>query len=483
MRRTILVVLASALGCQGVLDGDGTDQAGGPGEPDDGDPRMAECRSLAATGDPALDGAAIRSCLADVGEAVLAPGEYWIDRPIDMPASALLRGADPASRPVLRLLPGHGANYMLAFAQSSPADRPARVADVNLDAHGGIDNPANQAIVLFSADNAIVERADVFSEAGSQPAGRQLPASIYFICDTCRGGEARQVRMFGNFYGVIFRGQNADAANRVAESEIFANQCDPITFSGYGVAEGNWIHDNGWDCANGPIPGGGIYTLTNPAGGVIRGNTIERTCGHGLDLDRAANLVIEDNNVSQPGFQFGGAAPWCGWASGALLHGLRDSVIRRNQFSADGARNRVGPGGYDIYAAFGQPMFSDLPAGGDSVVGVIFSEPRDGGEWSSERNVVEDNAVQAACGPDEGCVGVGLFASRGTGYAGVDWSAATTNYFTGNRTFGSNVGSVRCGGNWFAGNSDCPAGAPSPCNDDDYQHGAGDFRNDGCSFY
>ena len=78
---------------------------------------------------------------------------------------------------------------------------------------------------------------------------------------------------------------------------------------------------------------------------------------------------------------------------------------------------------------------------------------------------------------------VGLFASRGTGYAGSDWSAGTTNYMTGNRTFGSNVGSVRCGGNWYAGNSDCPAGATAPCNDDDYQHAAGDFRNDDCSFF
>lgn len=73
--------------------------------------------------------------------------------------------------------------------------------------------------------------------------------------------------------------------------------------------------------------------------------------------------------------------------------------------------------------------------------------------------------------------------ARGTGYGpGQSWSAQTTNYFTGNTTFGSNVGSVRCGGDWFAGNSTCDAGSPPPCNDDDYQH-AGAFHNDSCPFY
>ena len=69
-------------------------------------------------------------------------------------------------------------------------------------------------------------------------------------------------------------------------------------------------------------------------------------------------------------------------------------------------------------------------------------------------------------------VGLGYFVSRATGYnAAGEWSAETTNYFTGNSPFGSNIGSKRCGGNWYAASSECIEGALEPeCNIDDPQH-------------
>lgn len=73
--------------------------------------------------------------------------------------------------------------------------------------------------------------------------------------------------------------------------------------------------------------------------------------------------------------------------------------------------------------------------------------------------------------------------TRGTGLDHGTWSAATTNYFTGNDPYGSQVGSVRCGGNWFAANSTCNQGSAAPCNVDDYQHTADWLRSDACRDY
>ena len=47
--------------------------------------------------------------------------------------------------------------------------------------------------------------------------------------------------------------------------------------------------------------------------------------------------------------------------------------------------------------------------------------------------------------------------------------------------YGSNVGSRRCGGNWYAANSSCEESASdADCNTDDWQHDGDWARNDGC---
>lgn len=456
-----------------------------PPTPDAGageDPALTACRNLAPAPSAEETTVAIQGCLDRFGLASLGPGVYPITRGLTIPASALLEGrGDP--RPLVQLQPGtgFGGNYVVTFTAASPPSAKARVRHLRIDAHDALGLYANAAIVHFGVDNAVVEDAELFNE--TMPVAGHGMAGAYFICDTCTGNELRASQLHGSFYGVIFRGRDAGAQNVAAGNELYDLKCDGFTFSGYGIADGNLIHDVGYDCENGPIPGAGAYTLVNAAGGVMRANRIWNTCGHGLDLDRGASFLIEDNVVSSPGYPFGGYAPWCGWAAGALFHGLRDTTIRRNTIVNDGgARNRVGAGGYDIYAAFGRAAFTDLPAGAATVIGAIFSEPRITEGWEARNDVVENNQFRASCADGEGCTGLGLFTSRSTGYDGTDWSAATTNYFTGNASFGSDVGSVRCGGDWFAGSSDCPPGAPAPCNDDDHQH-PGTFHSDGCSFF
>ncbi|PKN44539.1 MAG: hypothetical protein CVU63_10300, partial [Deltaproteobacteria bacterium HGW-Deltaproteobacteria-20] len=106
--------------------------------------------------------------------------------------------------------------------------------------------------------------------------------------------------------------------------------------------------------------------------------------------------------------------------------------------------------------------------------------------WLTTGNTIEDNTFVAGC--NSPCVGLGYFVGRETGFAADgSWSAQTTNYFRRNTPFGSNIGSKRCGGNWYAANSTCVAGnLDADCNIDDPQHeGAGHdwARNDECSHY
>lgn len=168
--------------------------------------------------------------------------------------------------------------------------------------------------------------------------------------------------------------------------------------------------------------------------------------------------------------------------SSSLIEG---NVVENNSRST----NRVGLGGdpNQVFRSATAPAFSDLPSGQKQVISFVLARRQNGYKFVNG-NVIRDNSLRAYCVPSSVCVGLGYFASRSTGYGpGGSWSAGTTNYYTLNDPFGSQIGSVRCGGNWYAANSTCTsASSPPDCNADDYQHNppAGTtFRNDGCNFY
>lgn len=415
----------------------------------------------------------IQTCLDQKGHALLAPGTFPIARGLSVPASGQLVG--PAT---LVLQPGNGGNFMLHFAADSPASAKARIAHLTLNAHNAIDGAANAAIVHMGVDNGRIEDCDLGNDGAPRVGHHE--AAVYVICESCTGNEVVGSRLHDTFYGIIFHPPTAQANNVIDSSEIHDTKCDAITFAGYGVATNNRIHEMGRDCENGPIPGAGVYTLLNSVGGVIRGNTMWNSCGHGMDMDRSANFTIENNHVYDPGYTWNGAAPWCGGAAAAFLLDMSECTIRGNTFENSGRpQNRVADSNQVMHAV-GAAAFSDLPQGGQQVIAFVLARrPQSGG---ATHNTVADNSFHASCGGG-GCTGLGWFTSRGTGYDGATWSASTTNYFTGNNPFGSDVGSKRCGGNWYAANSTCGAGAASPCNQDDFQHTADWERSDGCYQY
>jgi hypothetical protein len=108
-----------------------------------------------------------------------------------------------------------------------------------------------------------------------------------------------------------------------------------------------------------------------------------------------------------------------------------------------------------FYSAWNAPTFSDLPFGGNSVIAFCFAETdvlkkpfQNQPLIQTQQNIIRNNIFIASPG------GVGYFSSRNTGFdANFNWSAQTTNFFTLNNPTGSNHGSVRCGGNWYAANN------------------------------
>jgi len=269
----------------------------------------------------------------------------------------------------------------------------------------------------------------------------------------------------------------------IRQNHIYNNKCDGITFVSYGVAEKNTIYQNGWDCENGPIPGASIYSLKNKDGGRLIGNKMYNTCGHVIDIDRGDHFHIEGNHAYDPGYRWGGKYNYCA-GSAIFLLDVRQFKIIGNTFENKGRNWNNGFDPNAVTRAVGAAAFSDLPFGSKTAIAFVLAK-RPNSSDTTTSNTIENNKMRAYCSGG-GCGGLGYFTSRGTGHKGTAWSASTTNYFRGNDPFGSQVGSVRCGGNWYAGNSTCGQGAKPPCNSDDYQHNPpkGDnFRNDKCNFY
>lgn len=426
------------------------------------------CDALTPEADPAANAAAIDACLA-TGHATLAPGRFEIDRGIAVPAGAVLAGAG-AGVSVLALTSGVSGCLLYLGGE-------ATVQDLGLDGQDRLEFTYTNSIVILSGSYNRVSRTWIGNSGGTHRGAHTV--GVYWLDAAGVGNVVEDSELYGTFYGAIFvAGLPAGSGNRLQGSTLHNIQCDSVTLVGYGEVDGNLIYENGWDCENGPIPGGGVYSLWNTTGASVTNNTVHDNCGHGIDLDGVANFLIEGNTLYDPGYTWGGWASWCGAAAGLAMMDVSTSVVRHN-FVENNNRPWNGANSNPVFAARGASAWSDLPGGASAVMAAMITvRPESAG--GSQGNRFEDNTFRAACG--SGCVGVGYFLGRGTGYdARGDWSASTTNYLTGNDPYGSNVGSVRCGGNWYAASSSCP-GDPE-CNVDDEQHSYDWSRNDGCYSY
>ncbi len=430
------------------------------------------CQRLIPDPDPAVNSAQIEACLLN-GSARLLEGLFHVSNMLEIPQGAVLGGAGK-DLTIIRLTAE--AETLLKIGGDT------HVHDLALDLAGLVQAGCCASALQIQGSNNLVERTWLGSTIPSLEAH---DIGVYWLSETGSDNVVRESEISGTFYGAIFRsGMLVEAGNRLENSEIHDTRCDGVTFVGYGEAVDNEIFHVGWDCENGPIPGAAVYSLNNGDGALLSGNEIYDTCGHGVDLDGGDNFIIDGNTVYNPGYTWNGLYGWCGGAQAALaLIDVSNSSITGNSFLNEGrpANSIIGDSNHVFSSASGS-LASDLPAASSTVIAAWLTQrPSSLGEAVS--NVFEDNVMRASCSPP--CLGVGYFTSRGTGMdAGGGWSASTTNYFRGNNPIGSNHGSKRCGGNWYAGDSDCPQNSTdSECNFDDYQHDFDSLRNDNCRNY
>lgn len=449
-------------------------------------PAMAtvDCAALVPSSKAAVNTTAINGCLSGpAATAVLRPGTFPVDGPLTVPTGASLTG--DTSYPTISLVPGTGTNQLVRFVGSQ-----ARVGFVRLDANDALAESCCSAVVTLDGAGTTGNLLDDAEITGAPEA-----AGVYVLCAGCRDHRLLRLDIHGNFHGVIFGPFNGPThPNAVLDTRVRDNRCDGVTFmgtdaalgrpGGYGVVDGSRLYRNGRDCENG-IPGAAIYAEDNLAGGRITNSYLYDNCGNNLDIVESAAFHIEGNHIENPGHPVPGAVYYCtGTASVALVNvrnfTIVDNVVR-NTSSRNAARRHRDPNRF--FNADGHPLYSDLAGGGNGIVGFVLASWRTG--TPSQGNVIEGNTFVAHCPAP--CVGTGYFATRRTGFdAAGTWSAATTNYYTGNSPFGSTVGSGRGGGNWYAASTNCPGPeSPPPCNADDYQHptSVNWARNDGFLFY
>ncbi|MGH3756182.1 MAG: hypothetical protein ACRDTB_00190 [Actinophytocola sp.] len=245
------------------------------------------------------------------------------------------------------------------------------------------------------------------------------------------------------------------------------------------------VFHNGGRCRNG-IPGAGVYSEGNDAGGRIVNSEFYGNCGNNLDLVNSENLHVEGNRSHRPGFRHPETTlPSCQGLP-VILFDIADSHVLDNEFRNDEANNVLGnmPSWRTLFSAAGGTPYADLAHGGNTTVAFLLAE-QPGIAKHTVHNRIGGNRMSLACAPP--CVGVGYFATRDTGFgANGTWSPRTTNYYINNDPTGSNVGSQRGGGNWYAADSTCTTeSSPAPCNADDHQHptSVNWARNDGFPHY
>ncbi|MFH1807713.1 MAG: hypothetical protein ABIJ09_03135 [Pseudomonadota bacterium] len=434
--------------------------------------RPDPCLSLSPAPSAQTNNSTIAACLA-AGQAILQPGDYALGAGIVVPPGARLLGT-AGDRPRIYLEQGATTNFLV-----SPGGN-TEVGHLRLDGLQRVVR-TNGAIVSVSSNNNSLHDLEIYNSNGPHPV--EGVTGVYFICEHCTGNEVLRVKIHSLSFGAIFRSTLGPAdRNAIRESEITNIACDSVSMGGFGTVENTHIHHNGYNCNNGGIPGGGIYVAGNLQGGEILGNTIHDQCGMNIDVDGSANLLVRGNLAYDPGYPFASNYRCVGAPSVTLLD-TSASTVEDNVFKNERASNRIGNNVYgDVNVLFGAPgsaAYSDLPAGADTAIALVLAR-RHNAARSTSGNTLDNNQLVANCSGN--CTGLGWFASRSTGLSIMgDWSAATTNYFTRNTPFGSNIGSRRCGANWYAGNSTCTAQQlDEPCNIDDPQH-TGSFRNDdGC---
>lgn len=373
-----------------------------------------DCNSIRPSS-RALNLSNIQSCL-DQGKATLNGKVFEIESSLSLPDDAVLSG----NQAQIKLMK---PSFSLLEVGSN-----ARMYFVNLNGNNNIEGKSS-AIVHFNGNHSIIDRSSIYNSYST---------GVYFIGPQSTGNQVLNSQIRNNYYGAIFRHAYApNNTNKLKLSKIHNNTCDGITLAGFGIVSENKIYRNGRGCENG-LAGAGIYALRNKKGALILSNTIYDNRGHNIDLSGVQHFIIEGNHSYNPGFDFNVPYKPNGATALALFSGNYNK-IRYNSLLNKGRASNIVAKTRTIksmsYPHGGIP-FQDLPHGKLQTIAMFLGNRADS---QSTGNEIIGNAIRSYCKP--GCVGLGLFVTRGT----------KGNTFIDNTTFGSQFGSRRCGDNNYDG--------------------------------
>ena len=426
----------------------------------------------------------IQYCLDTYGIAKLDDGVFYVNHQIDVGNGDVLAAVNVtwpsivAAAPVNCVLNVCGDNANVSLIQ----------IDYNQQYIAG-SFPCKSVVGVTGNNNFI---SNCFIRGGSSPQTKNAASEndlktitgVYFANPPSMGNTVYNCKIYNATYGVIFVAgitKNAAGNNKLDNCEIYYNRSDGITLCGYGEVVNSTIHHNGFDCLNGvgtPIPGANIYALDNRNGALIKNNILYDSNGSCLDIAECRDFVIDSNTIYDPGCRsFPSATDYSqlsySGGYGLVVVDTQESLIQGNLIENNRNTNKVGSFPYTdaasnrLFCARGAASYSDLPSGSNQVIAFVLAEFR-GTTKHTTGNIIRGNDYRSAPSGN-GAVGLGLFVSRGTGFGVYGqtsddvWSATTTNYFRGNSPFGSHIGSIRCGGNWYAADGVEP-------NQDDDQH-------------
>lgn len=369
-----------------------------------------DCNSIKPSS-RALNLSNIQSCL-DKGKANLNGKIFEIESSLRLPGNAVLNG----NQAQIKLMK---PSFSLLEVGSN-----ARAYFLKLNGNKNITGKSS-AIVHFNGDGSIIDHSHIYNSHST---------GVYFIGQQSTGNKVLNSQIRDNFYGVIFRyTYSTSHVNKLQQNRIHNNDCDGITLAGFGIVTANRIYRNGRDCQNN-LAGAGIYALRNKKGALILGNEIYDNRGHNIDLSGVQHFIIEGNESYNPGFDFNKPSKPNGATALALFSGSYNK-IRYNSLLNKGRASNIVAFTRTIrsmsYPHGGIP-FQDLPHGKLQTIAMFLGNRADS---QSTGNEVIGNAIRSYCTP--GCVGLGLFVTRGT----------KGNTFEDNTMFGSQFGSRRCGDN------------------------------------
>jgi hypothetical protein len=359
----------------------------------------------------------------------------------------------------------------------------ARVGFLTLNANGLLGTSGCCInVVVMSGNNDLLDDTNVTGAAdpaADNEEGVLVSCSSVGVCPT--GVSLLRDSVYYDRIGVVFSdGASSSNPNVMNSTTVLLTGCDGVDILGYAVIENSTIYDNGGGCSSG-FPAADIYTSGDPYGGLIENDNISLACGTDVDLLNASSVTITNNDTSgvsgilYPGYgtpAYGTHYPngVCQGSALSLVNSSNNTVSNNYiENTINSSANSVEEGAYDpstnhIYEANGAAAYADLPAGGDTQIGLVvaYSYNIDSHSTPSyaNSNSITGNTIQGYC--NSPCFGLGYFFSRDTGQTYTmsgstpvfSWSASSTNYITNNNDNGSNVGSQRCGVNWYNGNND-----------------------------